>query len=126
MSDLKDDLGEHGAMCEEAFGLISGYYLWYIHELSIAAGSEWDLAKPETIDIVVTKENAAAMYDYCKAIRSGYSVGLKRGGMAKIKEARMKAHLFLWEEANNPSTSIERKIELTRLTSKNKSHEQGF
>lgn len=113
------DLDEHSRNCEEAFGLISGYYLWDIHRMSVEAGSTWDLDKPGSMEIIVTKENADEMYAFCKAIRSGYSVGLKKGGMKLIKEARSKAHQFLFDEANDPKTSIERKIELVRLTSKN-------
>ena len=112
------DLDEHGRMCEETFGLISGYYIWDIHRMSVEAGSTWDIEKPETMNIIVTKENADEMYAFCKAIRSGYSVGLGRGGMKKIKEARAEAHKFLFEEANDPATPIQRKIDLVRLTSK--------
>lgn len=112
------DLDDHGRMCEEAFGLISGYYIWDIHRMSVEAGSKWELEKPETMDIIVTKENADEMYAFCKAIRSGYSVGLNKSGMKLIKEARSKAHQFLFEEANDPNTPIQRKIDLVRLTSK--------
>ncbi len=112
------DLDEFGQQCEKAFGLISGYFLWNIHRMSTEAGSLWDFDKPETVEIIVTKENAAEMYDYCKAIRSGYSVGLGKDGMKLIKEARTKAHEFLFEEANDPNTPIERKIFLVRLTSR--------
>lgn len=75
------------------------------------------------MDIVVTKGNAESVYAYCKEIRSGYSVGLKRGGMKKIKEARAEAHRYLYEEANDPATPIQRKIELVRLTSKERPNE---
>ena len=40
--------------------------------------------------------------------------------MAKIKAARLEAHRFLYEEANDPNTSIQRKIELVKLTGKGK------
>jgi hypothetical protein len=112
------DLDGRNQLLENAFGLISGYYLWNIHRMSVEAGSVWKLEDPSTIEIIVTKDNAAEMYDYCRAIRSGYSVGLKKAGMKLIKEARAKAHELLFEEANDPNTSIERKIQLVRLTSK--------
>lgn len=113
------DLDEFEKACEQTFGLISGYYLWNIHRMSQEAGSLWDLEKPNTIDIVVTKDNSEEMYAYCKAIRSGYSVGLNKEGMKKIKAARSEAHKYLFDEANDPNTPIERKIELVKLTSKN-------
>lgn len=111
------DLSEKDQLLENTFGLISGYYLWNIHRMSAEAGSVWKLEEPSTIEIIVTKENAAEMYDYCRAIRSGYSVGLKKEGMKLIKEARAKAHEILFAEANDPNTPIERKIQLVRLTS---------
>jgi hypothetical protein len=114
----KDDLDEHEDMFEDAFGLVSGWCLFALHEMSTAAGSQWDYSDPSTMEIVVTKENAEAIYAYCKEIRSGYSVGLKKSGMAKIKAARAEAHKYLVDEANDPETSIDRKIVLVRLTSK--------
>lgn len=114
------DLTEFEQACEKTFGLISGGMIWGLHEICKAAGSKWELDKPETMEIIVTKENADQVYDWCRAIRSGYSVGLSRAGMKKIKEARTEAHKFLFEEANDPNTSIERKIELVRLTSKDR------
>lgn len=114
------DLDEHGRMCEEAFGLISGYMIFSLHELSTAAGSLWDINDPDTMDIVINKSNAESIYATCKEIRSGYSVGLNKEGMAKIKAARLEAHRYLYEEANDPNTSIERKIQLVRLTGKGK------
>jgi hypothetical protein len=114
------DLDEHSRACEEAFGLISGYMLFSLHELSTAAGSEWDMNDPDTMEIIVNKQNAKYVYELCKEIRSGYSVGLGKVGMAKIKAARLEAHRYLYEEANDPTTSIERKIELVRLTGKGK------
>jgi len=112
------DLNEREQILEQSFGLISGAMLFGLHEICKAAGSQWDIEKPETIDIVVTAENADQVYDWCRAIRSGYSVGLKKPGMAKIKAARLEAHGYLVREANNPSTSIQRKIELVKLTAK--------
>jgi hypothetical protein len=114
---MKDEMGEYAGL-ERAFGLVSGYYIYHIHRISVEAGSNWDYDKPETMEIVVTKENAEEIYAFCRAIRSGYDVGLKKGGMAKIKAARAEAHKYLFEEANDPKTSIQRKIELVRLTSK--------
>ncbi len=114
------DLDEHEQNCEKAFGLISGFYVYTLYEMSKQAGSNWDFDKPSTMDIIVTKDNAEGIYSYCKAIRSdGYSVGISRSNMAKIKAARLEAHKYLHEEANNPDTPIERKIELVKLTSKN-------
>jgi hypothetical protein len=112
------DLDEHSKMCEQAFGMISGYMIFCLHELSTAAGSKWDTSDPDTMDIIVTKQNADEIYGICKEIRSGYSVGLNKEGMNKIKAARTKAHEFLSLEANDPATPIERKIALVRLTSK--------
>ena len=112
------DLDEHGRMCEMTFGLISRQFVYMLHEISTAAGSKWDMNNPDTMDIAVTRKNAESIYAYCKEIRSGYSVGLDRKGMRKVKEARRKAHEYLFEEANDPSTPIERKIELVKLTSK--------
>ena len=114
MKDLDDD----ARFLESHFGLISGYFVWELHQHATAAGSKWDYNDPSTMDIPVNKSNATQIYALCKEIRSGYSVGLKKAEMAKIKEARMKAHQLLFEEANDPNTSIERKIELVRLTSK--------
>ena len=114
------DLNEHGRACEEAFGLISGYMLFSLHEVSTAAGSLWDINDPDTMDIIVNKSNAQYVYELCKETRSGYSVGLGKSGMAKIKAARLEAHRFLYEEANDPKTSIQRKIELVKLTGKGK------
>ena len=112
------DLDEHSRNLEEAFGLISGMMIFGLWELSTAAGSEWKYDEPETIDIIVTKNNATDIYVHCKEIRSGYSVGLSKEGMKKVKQARLDAHLFLVQEANDPNTTIERKIELVKLTSK--------
>lgn len=103
---------------EDNFGLLSQGMIWGLHAICVRAGSKWDLDKPETMEIIVTKENADSIYDWCRAIRSGYDVGLDKRGMAKIKEARRIAHEFLYDEANDPSTPIERKIALVRLTSK--------
>lgn len=112
------DLDEHSRACEEACGLISGMFLYQLHELSTVAGSSWDVNDPSTMEIVVNKGNAGAIYANCKEIRNGYSIGLKRGQMAKIKAARAEAHRFLYEEANDRATPIQRKIQLVRLTSK--------
>lgn len=112
------DLDENSRILEEHFGLISYGMLWGLHAICVDAGSKWDLDKPETMEIVINKENADKIYEWCRAIRSGYDVGLNKSGMKKIKEARNKAHEFLYEEANDPKTTIERKIELVRLTSK--------
>jgi hypothetical protein len=112
------ELDEHGRACEEAFALISGWYVFALHELSTAAGSKWDMSDPDTMDIVVTNKNAECVYAYCKEIRSGYSVGLNKEQMKKVREARRQAHEYLYAEANDPNTSVERKIELVKLTSK--------
>ncbi len=120
-----DEMDDLGKAMEMNFGLISGFYVFALWEYSTAAGSKWDFNDISTIDIVVNKNNAAAIYDYCKAIRSGgYNVGISKKVMSKIKEARLKAHQFLWDEANDPSTPIERKIELVKLTSKHKTVEK--
>lgn len=115
------DLDEHGQACEKSFGLISGCMLFELWQHSTAAGSKWDYYDPATMEIIVTRKNAEIIYGYCKEIRSGYSVGLKKSGMKLIKEARAKAHEYLFEEANDPKTTIKRKIELVKLTSTGKS-----
>ncbi len=70
------------------------------------------------MEIIVTKNNADIIYGLCKEIRSGYSVGLSKAQIKKIKEARNEAHRLLHQEANDPNTPIERKIALVKLTSK--------
>lgn len=114
------DLDDFGQLMEKKFGLMSSFFLKTLHEISVLYGSKWDLKDPTTIDIVVNKENAQIIYEYTKAIRSGYNIGLPKKYMPKIKEARLKAHKYLWDEANDPLTTIERKIELVKLTSKTK------
>lgn len=113
-----DDLDDFGKSMEQAFGMISGMMLYGLCEVSKSVGGNWEFDKPETFEIVVTKDNAANIYAWCKEIRSGYNVGLQRGWMKRIKEARSEAHKFLVDEANDPKTSIERKIELVKLTSR--------
>jgi hypothetical protein len=112
------DLDDFGRAMESQFGLISGMFIHVLHELSTAEGSKWDMKDHSTMEIIVTKNNAEAIYAYCKEIRSGYSVGLPKMCMAKIKAARLEAHKYLHAEANDPSTPIKRKIELVKLTSK--------
>ena len=114
------NLDEHGKICEKEFGLISGYYIFELHQHSTAAGSHWVYDDPSTMEIIVTKQNAESIYALCKEIRSGYSIGLKKSGMTKIKTAKAEAHKYLVEEVNDPLTPIKRKIELVRLTSKEK------
>jgi len=63
------DLDEHGKMCEEEFGLISGYFIFELHQHSTAAGSKWEYDNPETMDIVINKHNAQIIYELCKEIR---------------------------------------------------------
>jgi hypothetical protein len=104
---------------ESNFGLISGGMLWGLCEASKKAGSKWEYNKPETMEIIVNKENADEIYSWCRAIRSGLSIGLNADGMSMVKAARTMAHRYLVEEANDPNTTIERKIELVKLTSKN-------
>lgn len=113
------DLDDHSRMCEDAFGLISGAYLYELHAISTAAGSKWDLSDHDTMEIIVNQKNAEWIYSICKEIRSGYSVGINKSQMAKIKAARTEAHKFLFDEANDPNTSIDRKIQLVKLTGKN-------
>lgn len=112
------DLDPFDRACERSCGLISGWFVFCLHQLSTAAGSKWDFDDPSTMEIVVTKENADGIYANCKAIGSGYAVGWTRSGMKKVKEAREKAHRYLFEEANDPDTPITRKIELVRLCSR--------
>jgi hypothetical protein len=113
-----NDLDDVGKLMEKQFGIISGYMIFSLHEISTAAGSKWDYSDPSTMDIIVNEKNASDVYALCKEIRSGYSVGLSKEGMKKIKAARLQAHRYLVEEANDPKTTIERKIELVKLTSK--------
>lgn len=74
------DLDEHGRICEEQFGLIRAGMIWGLHAICERAGSKWQLDKPETIEIVITKENAADIYSWCREIIEGYSVGLSKEG----------------------------------------------
>lgn len=115
-----NDLDDFAKGMEQEFGLISGYFVFELHQHSTAAGSLWDYDNPETMDIIVNKHNAQIIYELCKEIRSGYSVGLNKAGMAKVKAARLEAHKYLYDEANNPATPIERKIALVKLTGKGK------
>lgn len=112
------DLDEHGRLCEEQFGLISSGMLWGLHVICERAGSLWQLDKPETMEIIVNKENADSIYSWCRAIREGYNVGVDKDSMKKIRQARLVSHSYLVNEAQDPKTSIERKIELVKLTSK--------
>lgn len=112
------DLDELDRMCEESLGFISYGMLWGLHDICERAGSKWELEKPETMEIVVTKENAAEIYSWCRAIGEGYCVGLSKANMKKVKEARQIAHRYMVGEANDPNTPITRKIELVKLTSK--------
>lgn len=111
-------LDQNETILENAVGLISGYFLFVLWEVSTAAGASWKFDDPSTMEIIVTKQNADQVYAMCKEIRSGYSIGLRRTGMKKIKEARSKAHQFLYDEANDPETPIQRKIDLVRLCSR--------
>lgn len=113
------DLDEHGRMCEESLGMISFGMIWGLHAICERAGSKWQIDKPETMEIVITKKNAYEVYSWCRAIREGFSVGLSKEGMKLIRAARLEAHKYLVDEANDPNTTIERKIELVKLTSKN-------
>lgn len=113
------DLDDFGRTMESHFGLISSMMLCGLHELATASGSNWSINDPDTIEIPVNNKNADEVYSLCKAIRSGYSVGLNKKQLKVIKEARAEAHKFLFAEANDPKTTIERKIELVKLTSKN-------
>lgn len=89
-----------------------------LHEIATANGSKWNLLDDSTIYIPVNKRNAADIYGWCKEIRSGYNIGMSRKVISAVKKARSEAHKFLFEEANDPATPIERKIELVKLTSK--------
>lgn len=117
-----DDLTDFEQALEDNFGLIGGGMLWGLHAICERAGSKWILDKPETMEIVVNSENADSIYDWCRGIqagiRAGYKIDLGKNGKKIVKEARRQAHEFLFDEANNPNTPIERKIELVRLTSK--------
>jgi hypothetical protein len=113
------DLDDFGREMESHFGLISSMMVCGLHQLATAAGSQWEMTDDDTIDIPVNKNNAAEIYGWCKEIRSnGYSIGLSKKLMTEVKKARLEAHRFLYEEANSHETSIERKIELVKLTSK--------
>lgn len=112
------DLDDFGNAMEGQFGLISQMCIVALHEMSTAAGSKWDLNDHDSMEIIVNERNAESIYAWCKEIRSGYSVGLTKEQMKKVKAARLEAHRYLYDEANNPNTSIERKIHLVKLTSK--------
>lgn len=115
------DLDDFGKEMESHFGLISGMMVFGLHELATAAGSQWNLIDESTIDIPVNAKNADSVFGWCKEIKSnGYSVGLSKKLMRHVKKASADAHAFLVEEANSPDTTIDRKIELVKLTSKSK------
>lgn len=107
--DLWDDLMDDGWI---------DYMLSELHQHATAAGAQWDLSNPATMDIPVNSRNADIIYGICRTLRESKSTMIKRPQMKKIKEARTEAHKFLVDEANNPATSIQRKIELVKLTSK--------
>jgi hypothetical protein len=88
---------------------------WVIQEMT-----EQLLADMEGIpvSIFVTRENADDVYGACRAVL-GYNKSLSGKDRKKISEAKERAHQFLYEEANDPNTSIERKIALVKLTSRN-------
>lgn len=111
-------LSDYERSWEEDFGLMSGWYVFVLWEISTAAGSKWEYDNSETMEIIVNKSNAYAVYGCCKEIRSGFSVGISKNNMKKIKQARKEAHQILFDEANDPNTPIERKIALVKLTSK--------
>jgi hypothetical protein len=115
-----DGLDDFSKECEQSFGQISKMMLGGLHAIATAHGSNWNISDDSTIDIPVNKKNAAEVYSWCKEIRSGYNVGLSKKVITAVKKARSEAHKFLYEEANDPATPIERKIELVKLTSKNK------
>lgn len=94
------------------------YLISELHQHATAAGSQWDFSDPSTIDIPVNNRNADIIYGICRTLRESKSPTIARVQMKKIKEARAEAHKFLVDEANDPATSIQRKIELVKLTSK--------
>lgn len=110
MSDFLDDLVN---------GDMVGYHLFLLHELSTARGIDWDFDDPDSMQIAVTKDTAEQVYGNCREIMAVADNGLSAGQMKKIRAARLEAHQFLYDEANDPKTSIERKIALVKLTSKN-------
>lgn len=113
-----NELNDFERACEQSFGLISGMMLYGLHQIAVASGSKWVIEDERTIDIPVNKDNAAEVYAWCKEIRSGYNVGMSKRVISAVKKARSEAHKFLYEEANDPLTPIERKIELVKLTSR--------
>jgi len=99
---------------------LSSFMLVQLHEHATAACSQWNFSDHSTIEIPVTKRNAETIYGICREIREGLNHGVSRKMMEVIKAARMEAHQYLYEEANDPNTSIDRKIILVKLTSKNR------
>lgn len=109
MTDIWDEIMD----VEWSAYLLERLY-WHAH----AAGSTWKKDNPATISIPVSKKNAETIYCLCRGIRAVPPPGVTKKMMKVIKAARMEAHRFLYEEANDPNTSIDRKIQLVKLTSK--------
>lgn len=93
-----------------------GWYLYQLHEIGTALGESWDFWANDSFQITVTKQYAEAIYGCCREIMAVPGNGLSTKQMKIIRKARLEAHQFLFDEANDPQTSIERKIELVKLT----------
>lgn len=110
MSDELDDLVNRDMV---------GWYLYQLHEIGTAMGQNWDFWASESFEITVTSQYAETIYGCCREIMAISDNGLSTKQMRIIRKARLEAHQFLYDEANDPETPIERKIHLVKLTSKN-------
>lgn len=110
MSDELDDLVGSDMLA---------WYLFQLHEIGTTLGESWDFWASDSFEMTVTKHNAEAIYGCCKEIMLVKDNGLNSNQMKIVRKARLEAHQFLYDEANDPKNSIERKIHLVKLTSKN-------
>lgn len=109
MSDELDDL---------VYRDMVSWYLYQLHEIGTTIGEEWDFWVSDSFEITVSKHHAEHIYVCCKGIMSVKENGLNSEQMKIIRKARLDAHQFLYDEANNQETPIKRKIHLVKLTSK--------
>ena len=95
-----------------------GFFLYELHEIGTAIEEHWDFWASDDFEITVTRNYAERIYACCKEIMLIKHNGLNAKQMRIIRKARLDSHQFLYDEANDPATPIERKIQLVKLTSK--------
>src|SRR5579871_2632176 len=81
------------------------YCLYELHEIGTTFGENWDFWVSDDFEITVTKNYAERIYVICKEIMSIKGNRLNGEQMRIIRKARLDAHQFLYDEANDPSTS---------------------